>query len=121
MLLLEKEHFNLNLEDTTPMLKQYFEIKSSYPDCILFYRVGDFYETYAQDAEISSKILDIVLTSRDAGRGKKIFMAGVPYHAASQYIYNLVQNGCKVAICEQMENPKLVKGIVKREVVRVIT
>ncbi|MCL5774479.1 MAG: DNA mismatch repair protein MutS, partial [Firmicutes bacterium] len=103
------------------MLRQYFDIKKSCPGSILLYRVGDFYETYGEDAEIASRELEIVLTSRDAGKGKKIQMAGVPHHAVDQYIRALISKGFRLAICDQVEDPKLSKGIVKREVVRIIT
>ena len=105
----------------TPMLEQYFSIKKSVPDCILFYRLGDFYEMFFEDAEIASKELEIALTARDAGGGEKAPMCGVPYHSYEPYLDKLISNGHRVAICEQLENPKEVKGIVKRDVVRVIS
>ena len=105
----------------TPMLRQYKEIKDLHKDCILFFRMGDFYEMFGDDAVIASKELEIVLTARDAGAGNKIPMCGVPYHSAENYISALIQKGYKVAICEQTEDPALAKGIVKREVVRIIT
>lgn len=105
----------------TPMMRQYQEIKSSYQDCILFYRLGDFYEMFQEDALTGSRELEIVLTSRDGGNGQKIPMCGVPFHSADAYIDRLINKGYKVAICEQVEDPKTVKGIVKREVVRVVT
>ncbi|WP_423793253.1 DNA mismatch repair protein MutS [Methanocaldococcus indicus] len=101
----------------TPMMRQYYKIKERYKDCLLFFRVGDFYELFDEDAKIASKELGIVLTSRD----KKHPMAGVPYHAVIPYIRRLIEKGYKVAICEQVENPSTAKGLVKREVVRVIT
>jgi len=103
----------------TPMIKQYKEIKSKYKDYIVFFRLGDFYEMFYEDAHICSRELDIALTSRDPQN--KVPMAGVPYHAADQYISKLVSKGYKVVICEQMEDPKLAKGIVKREVVKIVT
>lgn len=106
---------------TTPMFIQYNEIKKSYPDILLFYRLGDFYEMFGDDAIRTSKLLDLALTAREGGKGIKIPMCGVPYHSAQSYINKLINLGEKVAICEQVENPNESKGIVKREVVRVIT
>ncbi len=105
----------------TPMMQQYFSIKENYPDCILFYRLGDFYEMFFEDAEVASKELELVLTGRDCGLEERAPMCGVPHHAASGYIGKLIQKGYKVGICEQVEDPKLAKGIVKREVIRVVT
>ena len=112
---------SLSMENLTPMLKQYQEIKASHRDCILFFRLGDFYEMFADDARKASPILDVVLTSRDAGKSGRIPMCGIPYHAADSYIARLVKAGLKVAICEQVEDPALAKGLVKRDVIRVIT
>jgi len=111
------------MSDLTPMMKQYLEIKKKYPDAILFFRLGDFYEMFGEDAKIASKILQIALTARSAGENRKIKMpmCGVPYHAANSYILKLINNGYKVAICEQVEDPKLAKGIVKREIIKIIT
>src|SRR5210317_2094540 len=108
----------------TPMLQQYMEIKSSHEDAILFYRMGDFYEMFFDDAEIAAKVLGITLTSRSSKNAEnKIPMCGVPYHAASSYLAKLVKAGHRVAVCEQVEDPRSVKGgkIVKRDVVRVVT
>lgn len=105
----------------TPMMKQYFTIKEQHPDDILFFRLGDFYEMFYDDAEIASRALEITLTARDAGNGNKAPMCGVPYHAAETYIARLIEKGYKVAICEQVEDPRTAKGIVKREVTRIIT
>ncbi len=105
----------------TPMLRQYLEIKSQYPDTILFFRLGDFYEMFYEDAEIASKILEITLTSRNSKDPNPIPLCGVPYHSMEPYLSKLLQNGKKVAICEQVEDPKQAKGIVKREVTRVFT
>lgn len=105
----------------TPMMKQYQEIKSQYPDTILFFRLGDFYEMFNEDALLASRELEITLTGRDAGTEERVPMCGVPYHAADVYIARLIQKGHKVAICEQVEDPRLCKGIVKREVIRVVT
>ncbi|MFN3814467.1 MAG: DNA mismatch repair protein MutS, partial [Aquificaceae bacterium] len=109
-------------EDLTPMLSQYHHFKRLYPDCLLFFRLGDFYELFYEDATIGSKELGIVLTSRPTGKGReRISMCGVPYHSSSSYISKLISRGYKVAICEQIEDPNQAKGLVKRDVVRVIT
>ena len=105
----------------TPMMKQYREMKEQYPDALLFFRLGDFYEMFAEDALIGSKELEIVLTARDSGNGSKTPMCGVPHHAVDNYLAKLIAKGYKVAICEQVEDPKEAKGIVKRDVIRVIT
>ena len=105
----------------TPMVKQYLEIKKDYKDTILFYRLGDFYEMFYDDAILCSKELELTLTSRNVGELTKIPMCGVPYHAAESYIAKLIKKGYKVAICEQVEDPKLAKKLVKREVVQIIT
>jgi len=103
------------------MIKQYLQIKSQYPDSVLFFRMGDFYEMFFEDAQVASKELDIALTSRDKGQKDSVPLCGVPYFAAETYISKLLQKGYKVALCDQVEDPKLAKGIVKREVVRVFT
>jgi len=103
------------------MIKQYLQIKSQYPDSILFFRMGDFYEMFFEDAQIGSKELDIALTSRDKGEKDSVPLCGVPYFTAETYISKLLKKGYKVALCDQVEDPKLAKGIVKREVVRVFT
>jgi len=105
----------------TPMMQQYLELKEQYKDCILFFRLGDFYEMFFKDAEIASRELEITLTGRDCGLEERAPMCGVPFHAADSYISRLINKGYKVAICEQVEDPALAKGIVKREVIRVIT
>ena len=105
----------------TPMMRQYLEIKSQYPDAILFFRLGDFYEMFLDDAVTASRILDITLTSRNKNSDEEVPLCGVPYHSAQPYIAKLVASGHKVAVCEQVEDPKSVKGIVKRDVVRVVT
>ncbi|HYA93363.1 MAG TPA: DNA mismatch repair protein MutS [Thermodesulfobacteriota bacterium] len=105
----------------TPVIKQYLQIKSQYPDSILFFRMGDFYEMFFEDAHVGSRELDIALTSRDKGQKDSVPLCGVPYFAAEAYISKLLQKGYKVALCDQVEDPKLAKGIVKREVVRVFT
>ncbi|MDI7258422.1 MAG: DNA mismatch repair protein MutS [Thermodesulfobacteriota bacterium] len=109
------------MKPLTPMIKQYLQIKSQYPDSILFFRMGDFYEMFFEDAKVASKELDIALTSRDKGRKDSIPLCGVPYYTAETYISRLLQKGYKVALCDQVEDPRLAKGIVKREVVRVYT
>jgi len=105
----------------TPMMKQYLEIKEQHKDKILFFRLGDFYEMFFDDAIIASKVLDITLTGRDCGLEERAPMCGIPYHAADSYISKLIDNNYKIAICEQVEDPSLAKGIVKREVIRIIT
>ena len=105
----------------TPAMRQYLEIKEQHKDCILFFRMGDFYEMFFEDAITASKILEITLTSRNKGKDDSIPLCGIPYHAASSYIAKLIENGFKVAVCEQIEDPREAKGIVKREVVRIIT
>ncbi len=105
----------------TPAMKQYVEIKEKYPDCILFYRMGDFYEMFFEDALTAAPILEITLTSRNKSKEDAVPLCGFPYHAASGYITKLVEKGYKVAVCEQVEDPKNAKGIVRRAVVRVIT
>jgi DNA mismatch repair protein MutS len=105
----------------TPMMKQYFEIKKEQPDCILFFRMGDFYEMFDEDAKIASKILGIALTARNKSNENPIPMCGIPYHSYKTYLNKLLKAGKKVAICEQLENPKNAKGIVKRGLVRIIT
>lgn len=106
---------------TTPMFIQYNEIKKSYPNTLLFYRLGDFYEMFGNDAIKASKLLDLTLTNREGGKGIKVPMCGVPYHSANTYISRLITLGEKVAICEQIDDPKTTKGLVRREVVRVIS
>ena len=105
----------------TPFMMQYQAIKEQYPDCLLFFRLGDFYELFGDDAKIASSELSLVLTGRNAGSDQRVPMCGVPYHAANNYIARLMEKGYKVAICEQLEDPKLAKGLVKRDVIRVVT
>lgn len=109
------------MANITPMMQQYLKIKSEYDDCLLFFRLGDFYEMFFDDAKEASRVLEITLTKRDAKKENPIPMCGVPYHSADNYIETLINNGYKVAICEQMEDPKQTKGMVRREVVRIIT
>ena len=111
------------MSELTPMMKQYLEIKNRNKDAILFFRLGDFYEMFGEDAVTASRILQIALTSRGSGedRKNKMPMCGVPFHAANNYILKLINHGLKVAICEQVEDPKDAKGIVKREIIKIIT
>src|SRR6266550_4678153 len=105
---------------STPMMKQYSNIKKQYTDCLLFYRMGDFYELFMEDAHIGARILNITLTGKSNGKSGKIPMAGVPYHAVDSYLAKLVKAGYKVAICEQLSPPNK-KGLVERDVVRIVT
>ncbi len=105
----------------SPMMEQYFRIKEQHKDHILFYRLGDFYEMFYDDAILASKELELTLTGRDCGQEERAPMCGVPYHSCEGYIARLIKKGYKVAICEQMEDPRLAKGVVKREVIRVVT
>ncbi len=105
----------------TPMMEQYFEIKKQYKDYLLFYRLGDFYEMFFDDAVLASRVLELTLTGRDCGEAERAPMCGVPFHAAETYIGKLIEKGYRVAICEQTEDPAMAKGLVKREVIRVIT
>ena len=107
--------------ELTDMMKHYVSVKERYADCIIFYRLGDFYEMFFDDAKEASDILGLTLTGRDCGLEERAPMCGVPYHAADQYIAKLVAQGKKVAVCEQLEDPKTTKEMVKRDVVRVIT
>ena len=109
------------MAEYSPMMQHYLKTKEEYKDCILFYRLGDFYEMFFDDALLVSKELEITLTGKDCGMEERAPMCGVPFHAAETYINSLVANGHKVAICEQMEDPKQAKGIVKREVIKVVT
>jgi len=105
----------------TPMMEQYFQIKEQYRDHLLFYRLGDFYEMFFDDAILASRELELTLTGRDCGEPERAPMCGVPFHSSESYIGKLIEKGYKVAICEQVEDPALAKGLVKREVIRVIT
>src|SRR3954447_26571584 len=105
----------------TPMLEPYFDIKRQVPDAIVFYRLGDFYEMFYEDAEKAAPLLDLVLTARGKGQEHEAPMCGVPYHAADSYIAKLVRHGLRVAICEQVEDPAAAKGLVRREIVRIVT
>src|SRR5688572_33172446 len=107
--------------DVSPSMQQYREIKRGYPDAVLLFRVGDFYEMFYTDAEIASRLLSIALTSRDKSSANPVPLCGVPYHAAQGYIAKLLKAGRTVALCEQVEDPKTAKGLVRREVVRLYT
>ena len=109
------------MPELTPMMQQYMETKKQCPDCILFYRLGDFYEMFYEDALTASKELELTLTGRSCGQEERAPMCGVPYHAVESYLTKLVGKGYKVAICEQLEDPKLAKGLVKRDIVRIVT
>ncbi|MBC8569642.1 DNA mismatch repair protein MutS [Zongyangia hominis] len=109
------------MAELSPMMKQYFKIKSEHEDQLLFFRLGDFYEMFYDDAITASKELELTLTGRDCGQEERAPMCGIPYHSCEAYIARLVKKGYKVAICEQMENPATAKGVVKREVIRVVT
>ena len=109
------------LTTATPMMKQYLEVKEEYDGYILMYRLGDFYECFYEDAIIASRELELTLTGRDCGEGRRAAMCGVPFHKADVYVGRLVEKGYKVAICEQVEDPKDSVGLVKREVIRVVT
>ena len=105
----------------TPVMKQYWQSKKAYPDSIMLFRMGDFYETFENDAVLTSKILGITLTKRANGAASTVPLAGFPYHSLEQHVHKLLNAGHKIAICEQIEDPKFAKGIVKRAVVEVLT
>ena len=105
----------------SPMMSQYMDTKKEYPDCILFYRLGDFYEMFFEDAVLVSKELELTLTGKDCGLKDRAPMCGVPYHSVDTYLQRLVEKGYKVAIAEQMEDARFAKGLVKREVVKIVT
>ena len=109
------------MAEFSPMMQHYLDTKEQYKDCILFYRLGDFYEMFFEDAITASRELELTLTGKDCGQEERAPMCGIPFHAANVYIAKLIEKGYKVAICEQMEDPKKAKGIVKREVIRVVT
>ncbi|MCK9275913.1 MAG: DNA mismatch repair protein MutS, partial [Syntrophales bacterium] len=111
----------MGIMNLTPAMRQYLEIKEKYKDCILFFRMGDFYEMFFDDAVTASKVLEITLTSRNKNKEGSIPLCGIPYHAASSYLVKLIDAGFKVAICEQVEDPKDAKGVVRRDVVRVVS
>ena len=111
------------MAELTPMKKQYNEIKAQHPDCLLFFRLGDFYEMFDEDAKTASAELNLTLTTRDRNKpeDQRTPMCGVPYHSAEAYIARLIAKGYKVAICEQTEDPAQAKGLVDREIIRVVT
>src|SRR5512141_2496863 len=109
------------MNELTPLMKQYHDIKRQHLDAILLFRMGDFYEMFDQDAVTASRVLEIALTARNKSKGIETPLCGFPYHAAEGYIAKLIRRGFKVAVCEQVEDPKLAKGLVKREVIRVVT
>ena len=109
------------MSELSPMMQEYLNTKEQYKDCILFYRLGDFYEMFFDDAKLVSKELDLTLTGKNCGMEERAPMCGVPFHAVDTYLTKLVRNGHKVAICEQLEDPKEAKGLVKRGVIRIVT
>ncbi|NLK41287.1 MAG: DNA mismatch repair protein MutS, partial [Planctomycetes bacterium] len=108
-------------DNLTPAMKQFHRFKQKYPDAVLFFRMGDFYETFYEDAQLCSRVLGLALTSRNKNSDNPIPLAGLPYHAVDGYLKKMLQAGYKVAICEQVEDPKQAKGVVRRDVVRVVT
>src|SRR3954452_6909278 len=106
---------------TTALMRQYLEVKGRYPDAIIFFRLGDFYEMFYEDAVYAARALDLTLTTRDKGKEDPVPMCGVPHHAVRTYLAKLTELGHRVALCEQLEDPRAVRGIVKRDVVRVVT
>ena len=111
------------MAELTPMMKQYNQMKAEHPDCILMFRLGDFYEMFNEDAKLVSKELDLTLTTRDRNKPaeERTPMCGVPYHSVEAYLARLIAKGYKVAICEQMEDPALAKGLVDRDIIRIVT
>ena len=115
------ERKDVDLNKVTPMMRQYLEIKNANEDLIIFFRLGDFYEMFFDDAVLLSKELELTLTGKSAGLDERVPMCGIPHHAANGYIDKLVEKGYKVGICEQMEDPKSVKGLVKRDIIQIIS
>ncbi|MBO7326996.1 MAG: DNA mismatch repair protein MutS, partial [Clostridia bacterium] len=111
----------IDFNKLSPMMRRYFEMKEEYPDCLLFFRLGDFYEMFFKDAEIASSILDLTLTGRNCGLEERAPMCGVPFHSVDSYIRKLIEAGQRVAICEQLSDPATTKGMLDRDVVRVIS
>ena len=107
--------------DLTPMMQQYHQLKVRFPGMLLMFRLGDFYELFYDDAQVASRELEITLTSRETGKGRRVPMCGVPYHALNTYLARLVERGYRVAVCDQLEDPRRAKGLVKRDVVRIVT
>lgn len=112
---------NVDMQKLSPMMQQYFAVKEQHKDHILFFRLGDFYEMFYDDAILASKELELTLTGRDCGQEERAPMCGVPYHACDAYISRLIRKGYKVAICEQTEDPAAAKGLVERDIVRIVT
>ena len=112
---------DINMDDLTPAMKHFLEVKREHPECLMLYRMGDFYETFFEDAVTLSRELELTLTGRECGKLGRIPLAGIPVKALDGYLEKLVAKDIKVAICEQLEDPKLAKGIVKRDVIRVVT
>ncbi len=110
-----------NNDNLTPAMRQFRSFKEKYPDAILFFRMGDFYETFFEDAAVCSRVLGLVLTSRGKTGDQPVPLAGIPYHAVDGYLKKMLQAGFKVAVCEQVEDPKKAKGLVKRDVIRIVT
>lgn len=108
-------------EKLTPMMRHYLQLKEQHKDHILFYRLGDFYEMFFEDAKLVSKELELTLTGKSCGLAERAPMCGIPYHAADNYIKRLIDRGYKVAVCEQLEDPAAAKGLVKRDIVRIVT
>ena len=108
-------------EKLSPMMQQYFALKEKYPDCVLFFRLGDFYEMFFDDAIRISRELELTLTGRDCGLKERAPMCGIPYHSVDMYLKRLVERGYKIAICEQLTDPATTKGLVERDVIRIVT
>ena len=106
------------MAEVSPMMQHYLQTKEQYKDCILFYRLGDFYEMFFEDAILASRVLELTLTGKQAGLDERVPMCGIPHHAYASYVDELIEKGYKVAICEQLEDPKETKGMVKRDVVQ---
>ena len=119
--MVEMKRSEVDRNKLSPMMQQYLDIKDQYDDCILFFRLGDFYEMFFDDAILASKVLELTLTGKQAGLDERVPMCGIPHHAYSNYVDELIDKGYKVAICEQLEDPKETKGMVKRDVIQVIT
>ena len=115
------KRIDVNYEELSPMMKQYMDIKKEYEDTLLFYRIGDFYELFFEDGIEASRALELTLTGKNAGLDERVPMCGVPHHSAKTYIEKAVKKGYKVAICEQVEDPKKTKGMVKRKVINVVS
>ena len=111
----------VNVDELSPMMREYVKTKKEYTDVLLFYRLGDFYELFFEDAIVASHELELTLTGKNAGLSERVPMCGVPHHAVNVYLEKLIDKGYKVAICEQMEDPKTAKGIVKREVIQIVS